>query len=360
MSMTMPGENAARQVCIVGAGAHTSLGTSLPASCSALHAGFDAFREHPFLIDKTGEHPVVARIPHLDEAADAAARLAELATPAAEEALAPLLGISPAPVISIFGALPGERPGFTVSDSQEVRKRLLDTLNKHYPMKAMEVVIGENTAGMEAFAKGFREIAPGKAEFCLVGGADSYLHPETLEWLDYHDRLHSRTNRWGIIPGEGAAFCLLASAEAVGKYNLESVGAVVGVGEANDEPAYREEDIRTGKGLSSAVGKVLETLPEEEKIDRTICDLTGEIWRADDFGFTVTRLSDRFIDPSRVMAPASAWGDTGVASAPLSVGVAMHAGLRGYASGPYTLVCTSSASGERVALLLHIPVKERK
>jgi 3-oxoacyl-[acyl-carrier-protein] synthase-1 len=223
-----------------------------------------------------------------------------------------------------------------------------------------ETIIGENVAGAEAIAKAWRQMALNKEQFCLVGGVDSYLHPETLEWLDYHDRLHSRTNRWAIIPGEGAAFCLLASGEAVEKYKLESLGAVVGVGEAKDEPAYREEDIRTGKGLSTAVGEALETLTEEEKIEQTICDLTGEIWRADDFGFTITRFSERFNDPSRVIAPVSGWGDTGAASAPLSVGLAAHTGLCGYATGPNTLICLSSATGERGAMLLHIPVKERR
>jgi 3-oxoacyl-[acyl-carrier-protein] synthase-1 len=358
--MTISGENKSQHVHIIGAGACTPLGASLPASCAALHAGFDSFREHPFLIDKTGEHPVVARVPYLDGALDAPLRLLELVRPAAEETLAPLPGISPACEISIFIALPGERPGYSSTCSQEVQDRLLGTLNRHYIITIMESITGENAAGMEAIIKGYREIAQGKAEFCLVGGADSYLQPETLEWLDHHDRLHSQRDPWGIIPGEGAAFCLLASGEAVGKYNLESVGAFVGVGEAKDEPAYREEDIRTGKGLSTALGGALETLPEEDKVAQTVCDLTGEIWRADDFGFTLSRFSERFKDPSRVIAPASAWGATGAASAPFSFGVALHAGLRGYASGPCTLVCSSSATGERGALLLRIPELERR
>ena len=104
---------------------------------------------------------------------------------------------------------------------------------------------------------------------------------------------------------------------------------------------------------------MLAALDSDEKIDQSICDLTGEIWRADDLGFTLTGFSPRFKDVSRITAPGSGWGDTGVASAPLSVGLAVHAGRSGYAAGPRTLVCSSSASGERGALLLDIPVKER-
>jgi len=44
----------------------------------------------------------------------------------------------------------------------------------------------------------------------LVGGIDSYFHPDVLAWLDEEGRLHSHHSEDGIVPAEGAAFALLA------------------------------------------------------------------------------------------------------------------------------------------------------
>jgi 3-oxoacyl-[acyl-carrier-protein] synthase-1 len=82
--------------------------------------------------------------------------------------------------------------------------------------------------------------------------------------------------------------------------------------------------------------------------------MNGEPYRADEYGFTVARTSERFVDAADFLAPADCWGDVGAASGPLYLGLAAAAGRRRYSQGPYWLAWTSSESGERCAALLHV------
>jgi 3-oxoacyl-[acyl-carrier-protein] synthase-1 len=91
-----------------------------------------------------------------------------------------------------------------------------------------------------------------------------------------------------------------------------------------------------------------------------ICDQNGEPYRADEFGFALVRLSERFSGGSDFLAPADCWGDVGAASGPLFVALAAAAAERGYARGPYYLAWASSESGERVAALLGLDIKPRE
>ena len=88
-----------------------------------------------------------------------------------------------------------------------------------------------------------------------------------------------------------------------------------------------------------------------------ICDQNGEAYRADELGFMLVRLSERFRGGSDFLAPADCWGDVGAASVPLFVILAAAAAERGYARGPHYLVWASSEGGERGAALLRLNIE---
>jgi 3-oxoacyl-[acyl-carrier-protein] synthase-1 len=50
-----------------------------------------------------------------------------------------------------------------------------------------------HAAGILSFEHAVSHIASGRCDACLVGGVDSYLEAETLEWLDSHEQLHSNS-----------------------------------------------------------------------------------------------------------------------------------------------------------------------
>jgi 3-oxoacyl-[acyl-carrier-protein] synthase-1 len=210
-----------------------------------------------------------------------------------------------------------------------------------------------------ALEEGCQQVQQGEADFCLIGGVDSYLEPETLEWLDEGEQLHSTANTWGFIPGEAAGFCLLASQRAAERYQLKALAWVRAVATAMEPNLIKTDTVCTGQGLSVAFKEVLNTLPASERVNQTICDMNGERYRADEFAFTIARTSERFVDATDFTSPADCWGDVGAASGPLFINLVSAAALKGYAKGSFTMLWTSSESGQRSAAVIYAEVSER-
>jgi 3-oxoacyl-[acyl-carrier-protein] synthase-1 len=89
-----------------------------------------------------------------------------------------------------------------------------------------------------------------------------------------------------------------------------------------------------------------------DPVDRIICDMNGERYRANEYGFAVLRNPGRFKDAADFETPADCWGDVGAASGPLFVSLVTEAEARGYSKGPLSLIWASSENGTRAAALL--------
>jgi 3-oxoacyl-[acyl-carrier-protein] synthase-1 len=345
-----------RRACVSGIGARTSIGLSAQETSTSVRAGIVLFAAHPFMVDKAGDRMVVARAPYLSEAIAGTERLAELAAPATQEALAPLAGsANSAPAIPIKVGLPGPRPGHPIERVQDFVSRFSGALAESQRVGPLTVFTTGHSAGLMALDAGCQSIETGEAELCLVGGVDSYLEPETLEWLDAEEQLHSRTNRWGFIPGEAAGFCLLASPSAAERYGLGVQGHVLAAATAMEPNRIKTDTVCIGEGLTESFGEALQPLAGSgTRVDRVICDLNGERYRADEYGFAIVRLGQYFVDPSDFLAPADVWGDVGAASGPLFVALATVGGRGGRAAARHVLAWASSESGERSAALLRM------
>lgn len=346
-------------VCVVGCGAQTSIGRSAPESAASVRAGISRIGEHAYMVDRAGELMVVARAGYVSEEVRGVERFVELGVPAAREALA-VLGESVAGLsVPMIVGLPAERPGLPAGFASEMANRLVTGIEGPCRVSSVEMYCCGHSAGLMAIEEGSRRIRSGEAELCLVGGIDSYLEPETLEWLDFEDQLHSTRNKWGFIPGEAAGFCLLASRRAARERGLRVSGHVVAAATTLEANLIKTDSVCLGEALTAAFRRVLEGLaPAGRKIDQIVCDLNGERYRTDEYGYTVTRTSQFFVDASDFLTPADCWGDVGAASGPLFVILAVGSAANGSARGQHTLVWTSSESGERSAVVLHHVVAE--
>ena len=113
-----------------------------------------------------------------------------------------------------------------------------------------------------------------------------------------------------------------------------------------------------GVGLTTVVQKaVSDAALGDAAIKSVICDINGERYRGEEWGFVCLRLSRFFDDPTAYWSPADSWGDVGAASGPLFAMLAMQAAARGYAKGPHTLLWASSEGGLRAAAVLETDVK---
>jgi 3-oxoacyl-[acyl-carrier-protein] synthase-1 len=202
-----------------------------------------------------------------------------------------------------------------------------------------------------------RRLTQGTFDACVVAGVDSYLEPQTLEWLERSEQLHAggpRNNAWGFIPGEGAAAVLLTRAGLVDQFRDTLLAQVLGVGAAAEHKRIKTPTVCIGEGLTAAFRAALQSLPEGEVVSDIYCDLNGEPYRADEYGFTCLRMKEYFESTSDFVAPADCWGDVCAASAPLHIILAAVAGTKGYARGSMSFVWASSEGGERGAALLRV------
>jgi len=345
------------RVCLVGCGARTPVGLTAASSAAAVRAGVSAVREHPFLMDRAGEPMKVASDHLLSDDLEGVERFLSLAVSAAREATAALP--RDVPLVTTIG-LPSARPGLPPGLSSAVtaffqREGALPNRSVRVEAKA-----SGHAAGLMAIESAFRDIEAGSDAVHLAGGVDSYLCAPTLEWLDETEQLHSIDNKWGFCPGEAAGMCLLASPSTAARYRLPVLARVTAVATAREKHLIRTDSICLGEGLTAAIRKVLESLPEPLQIAHTLCDMNGEHYRVDEYGFTVTRLSPRFEDASDVLTPADCWGDVGAASGPLFAILAAASAERGYARGRNLLLWTSSEGGDRCAALVQIDPNQRK
>jgi 3-oxoacyl-[acyl-carrier-protein] synthase-1 len=318
-----------------------------------VRAGINQFGDHPRLIDRVGEPIRVARCAWLSDSISGEERLAALLVPTIEQALAPLSGMETSLRIGWILALSDDRPG-RPRDSARFLARCIEEEVRN-EVAASAVLEGGHAAGLAAVGAASRKVERGELDLCLVLAVDSYLNVETLDWLEANDQLHGAgllNNAWGFIPGEAAGALLLASDRAVQAGGLAPFAAILGFGSAIEPHRIKTDSVCVGTGLTAAIRDAVETLPARELVDEVYCDLNGEPYRADEYGFAVLRTKQHFSRPSEFVAAADCWGDVGAAGGVLNCILASVAGVKRYAKGARSLVWASAENGERAALLM--------
>ena len=355
------GSTTQQGIWIAGTGARTPVGLNAPATAAAVRAGISAMAEHPFMIDKMGAPMVVCADPQLPAELEVADRFLELAVPAAREALKPLHGKNKSlPRVSVIVALPEERPGRPERLNKIFAGQFATELEKEIKIQDVQCHPSSHAGGLFCVEQAMSLVASGKSQLCLIGGVDSYLEAETLEWLDALDQIHSESIIWGFCPGEGAGFCLLASADLVEAIGLSAPVELISAASADEANRIKTETVCIGEGLSEAFRKALSALPHDCSVNHTICDMNGEPYRADEYGFAVLRSPGKFADESDFETPADCWGDVGAASGPLFAILATFAAKKEYNPQPFTFLWASSEGGLRAAALLQAKAVKRR
>ena len=343
-------------VVLVSMGASTAVGRDAWSSAAAVRAGISGFGEHPHMIDTAGEPMRVARAIWLDVAISGVDRFEALLFPAIDQALSPIAAQAGDRFkIALALGLPSERPGLPES----LQRDLMTRINKRYAgiISASAVFAAGHAAGLLALEAAVKKLHQGELDACIVAGVDSYIEPETLEWLESCDQLHSAgplNNAWGFIPGEGAGALLFVRRESLERFQLKELAQVLGVGTAFEPKRIKTQVVCIGEGLTQAFREALAALPDGIKVTDVYCDMNGEPYRADEYGFTALRTKESFESASDFVAPADCWGDLAAAGAPLHLMLAAIAAMKGYARGNIAFAWASAESGERSAALMAV------
>ncbi|MEY4514953.1 MAG: hypothetical protein RLZZ450_7075, partial [Pseudomonadota bacterium] len=329
--------------------ARTPVGATAEGTAAAIRAGISRVAAHDFMVDPVGDELYCACDPELAPTLFGVGRIIQLVSFALEEMIEKLAASQLlVPAISVLLALPELRPGF--GDLQRLQLRhALEALDLGVALQFEFFCEGHAGAlhALKVAMQRLRTKTPGA--IIITGGVDSYLEADTIDWLDAEQLLARSGRRSGMPPGEGAVLLALTSDASRRAHKLPLLATCLGSGLSVEARKRVSAEGLLGEGLSRAVLAALEsaTVPTD-----VYCDINGERWRVDDWGFAVLRCSERLGHGTNYTTGTSSVGDLGAASGALGCMLAAQAGQRGYARGRYALVCGSSWSGQRAAILL--------
>ena len=340
--------------CIGAVGATTPIGRDAASSAAAVRAGISGFDNHPLATDATGQPIRVAQASWLAPDLQGAARFEGLLSPALDQAVAPIVASGARVRVGLILALPEARPGVPMRLTESLRALAAS----RFAFCETGTVGAGAAAGLLAVASACSRLAGGFVDACVVAAVDSHTGAPTLEWLEDNEQIHGAghaNNAWGFVPGEAAGALLIATAATLTRLTLTPLARVLSVGNATESRRIKTMTICTGEGMTAAFTASLAKLPPGQRVTDVVCDLNGEPYRSDEFGFATMRTRQQFESPSDFVAPADCWGDVATATGPLAAMLAVMAARKGYSNGDYPLVCAGSENGQRAAMLLHAP-----
>jgi 3-oxoacyl-[acyl-carrier-protein] synthase-1 len=342
---------------IVALGARTPVGSTAESSAAAIRAGINRVGEHPFMVDGGGERLHCGYDRSIDPAIIGADRIAELAAHALHATIAKLvMGGRYPKKIPLILALPEPRPGFGREELERVRDSLRAESFARIAGLDVECAGVGHAGGLLALATAVRRITRGDHEICIVGGADSYFHADTLDWLDADRKIARADTRSGFPPGEGAAMLAVATNAARLSLGLPSLARIRTLACTRDDRSPNCPEGMLGEGLSEAVARAGAWLRQPGELFHDVyCDINGERSRTDDWGFTLLRHGSLFRDGSAYTMSVTQCGDMGAATACINCILAACAWQRDYATGRVSLVWGASWSGLRAAAVLDRP-----
>jgi 3-oxoacyl-[acyl-carrier-protein] synthase I len=340
-------------VRILDAWARTSVGLMAATAAAAVRAGISRITEHPFLCDQSGEPIRMARDARIPADLFGSERMVALASGPLEAACRSVLERLPGVRLSVFLALPEPRPGWTETMAKDLVDRLQRMLAR---LGAVEVIPSArgHAGALMAVEMGAAILSHRQADVCVVGGVDSYHEPATLAWLESNGQLLTPGARSGFLPGEGAGFLVLATDGLQRHLRTKAMGTILGVGSSFETAVIKSDRDTLGVGLARAIEQAAAMArPGVQKIGGLYCDLNGERYRSDEWGFVALRCHNVLLDATAYTSAVGSWGDVGAATGVLNLVLATQAWARGYAPHPSALVFGGSEAGQRCAVVAH-------
>ena len=367
------------KLAITGIGMVSPLGLDAPTSCASARAGL--VRAAPldsFKIYNKGAWADVGVVGHaLRDFAGGFAGLGKLVR-LGSGALADLLKSQPlAPedwsTTAICVALPSgyfetehaQDPDALVEDrkaSQKLRVSLTDNLlNRLCELCAIAIpaenraLIFEDQAGFaRSLQYAWHGLSTGKFERCIVGGLDACTDAGYLAAANHFHVVKTDEQPSGFQPGEAAAFLLVESAQMAFKRGSRVLAWIDAATTGREQIPRCSRKPALGVGLTEVLESCFEHLTEPDALGWTIGDLNGDAFRANDWGYAVTRLAarGRRVGSFPSTIPAESFGEIGAAQGAVASCMATRAFVRAYAPAAQAIVWLASYDGGRGAFVI--------
>lgn len=332
-----------KPLSILASGMVSGVGLNAAASCAAIRVGISGAKETGFMYD--GAWLVGCQVP-LDGVEQGPRKLMAMASRAVRECLGDYPHAVPERIVCIVCLAESGRPGISMVGTAWIDELECDLGCKFH--SSSRVVTEGRVGAAKALAMAGDLLNERGVTHCLIVGVDSLFNGRTLDAYFEQERLLTRTNSDGFIPGEAAGAVLLGVASADRELRCLGVGIA-------KEPSHvmADDPPLRGEGLASAVKSALEQCGKSfAQID---CRITGD--NGEQYGFKEGALAmARVVRPVKVefdiWHPAECVGEVGAATLPVILTVALAACRKGYARGSGILCHVGNDDGLRAAVVL--------
>ncbi|MBI4955254.1 MAG: hypothetical protein HY908_24740 [Myxococcales bacterium] len=210
-------------------------------------------------------------------------------------------------------------------------------------------VVRAGSAGLAVALASATALLASGAPAVLVGGLDSYLHPDVIRGLDEECRLHAEGTDDGIVPSEGAGFALLAPAPSSGRVarvaHAGAIATLAHVATATEPPAGADEaDLAVG--MTRALHEALGTRAHRGPVGWILSDVNGEHHRVREWSTAEIRCGE-LLASARHDRLTGELGDVGAAAGALLLAIACTYLRVGCAPARSALVVLSSEGPAR-------------
>ncbi len=264
-------------------------------------------------------------------------RLLALAAPALREALRPVVP-SENERWPLLLALPdAQRP----DHEPHYRSMATALANEHGQLldaKGSQVVAQGHAGGVEVLQRASELLLAG-ADGVVVGGVDSFYHPEVVRWLDEAYRLHALHIDDGFVPGEAAAFLVLRTQRQKGTHARVIQSAL------QDEAAMLDEE----QPMIAAAMTALFRDTQGSAARWVMTDVNNEHQRRREWRFVSFRHD---LGAAQVQRLPEKVGDVGAASVPLMAATAFCWWSLGCAPASKVWLSSSSDGAKRGVAVL--------
>lgn len=255
----------------------------------------------------------------------------------------------------LFGVASLSRPGPRYEGESQELVNHLGTIVQKWPKKVTpQVITSGNSSVIRCIKIAGQLLKDNPHCICIIGGIDSFLASETLDWFEDSERLKSGTfgRNQGFSPGEAVGFMLVETKEGALCRKKKALAEVVGVGLANEPAPFLSERPSKGEGLTKACKAALsESTCDPADIEVVLGDLNGEFFRAKEWGYAEFRCFGNCNDARQLWHPADCMGSIGAASGAILMNIAAVGLSRGWIE-KYAMVFCSDDEGECGSIVL--------
>lgn len=189
---------------------------------------------------------------------------------------------------------------------------------------------------------------------CIIGGIDSLLAFDTLDWFEQAERLKSETfgRNQGIIPSEGVGFLIVESKHSALLQKKQVLAELKGIGLSKEPAPFLSDKPSRGEGLSEAIRIALsKTGCAPGNINHVIGNLNGEYYRSKEWGLAEIRCFGNSNGSRKLWHPADCMGSVGAASGVILINLAIQALYRGWMDGNVMIFCSDDGNDRGTVML---------